>query len=255
MRHARIESATGIYHVILRGINRQNIFENRNDFKWFEKCLKKVKESCGLKVFAYCLMSNHAHIVAGVGSEPIGASLKRIGVSYAFWYNNKYNRQGTLFQDRYISEPVEDDNYLLAVVRYIHQNPIMAGICKTAADYEWSSYADYIGESDGFTDTEDVLGLFSENLTNQIRLFEEFTQEAVKGEYVDIDDDVCSSDDAIKDRIEGICGARSAGEFQSLPPDEREQAIRMMRVSGLSIRQVVRFTGVPFGIVRMIGKR
>jgi len=239
---------------MLRGINRQNIFENRNDYKRFKECLEKAKEARDLKIFGYCFMSNHVHIVAGIGSEPIGTSLKRIGVSYASCYNRKYNRQGALFQDRFRSEPVEDDKYLLAVVRYVHQNPVRAEICKTAADYEWSSYADYIGEGDGLTDTNELLELFSNKPSEQVGLFEEFTREAGEEKFVDIGGVVCVSDEAIREKIADICGARSVGEFQGLPADEREQAIRMMRKSGISIRQIVRFTGASFWIARSYGR-
>ena len=95
-RHARIESATGVYHVMLRGINRQNIFEESEDYERFKKCLYYAKEKCGIKLLGYCLMSNHVHIVLTLGSEPIGNSIKRIGVRYASWYNWKYNRQGVI---------------------------------------------------------------------------------------------------------------------------------------------------------------
>ena len=238
---------------MLRGINRQNIFENPEDYERFKLCLEKVKEGSGLRIFGYCLMNNHVHIVAGAGSESIGDSMKRIGVRYASWYNRKYNRQGALFQDRYRSEPIEDDRYLLSVVRYIHQNPKNAGICKTIGDHKWSSYFDYLGKGDGLTDTETVLGLYSENASDRIRLFKEFTAEPGKEVFADINDALFISDDAVRGKIIEICGAKSVAGFQALPREERDRAIRLMRNFGISIRQIVRNTGTPFGIVRGIG--
>ena len=88
-RHSRVESNTGIYHVMLRGINRQNIFEEREDYERFKECLSGIKKKCGIKFFGYCLLSNHIHILIEAGGEPIGTSLKRIGVSYVFWYNRE----------------------------------------------------------------------------------------------------------------------------------------------------------------------
>ena len=252
-RRARIESATGIYHVMLRGINRQNIFEYKEDFERFKTCLEKAKETGGIQIFGYCLMSNHVHIVVCTGDEPIGTSLKRIGVSYVSWYNKKYSRQGALFQDRYRSEPIEDDRYLLAVLRYIHQNPVKAGICKSAEKYEWSSYADYTGTGDGLTDTGFALSIYSKKTAEQVRLFEEFMKEESGDVFVDIDDEARSPDDVLRERIIEICGAKSVAEFQALPPDERVRAMRLMRAGGMSIRQIVRHTGVSFGIVRGIG--
>jgi len=90
-------------------------------------------------------MSNHIHLVLKEGEEDLGTVFKRIGASYVYWYNWKYNRSGHLFQDRFKSEPVEDDTYFLTVLRYIHQNPIKAGITGNISNYPWSSYAEYIG--------------------------------------------------------------------------------------------------------------
>jgi REP element-mobilizing transposase RayT len=239
---------------MLRGINRQNIFENDADYKQFKICLEKVKEVSGLKVYGYCLMSNHVHIVAGARVEPIGTSFKRVGVRYVSWYNRKYDRQGALFQDRYKSEPVEDDEYLLSVLRYLHQNPHKAGICKNVAAYKWSSYGDYVGKGDGLTDTKFVLEIYSKHISEQIRLFEEFTKESNEDEFADIDNVVYVSDGAVRKRITELCGAGSVAEFQALPTDERVCAISMMKGSGISIRKIVRHTGMSFGIVRGIGR-
>ena len=173
-RKARAESATGIYHVILRGINRQNIFENHEDYEKFAECLLYAKNKDGIKIYGYCLMSNHVHIVIGAGIESISISFKRIGVRYVSWYNRKYIRQGPLFQDRFRSEPIENDNYLLWALRYVHQNPVKAGMCKNPEEYKWSSFADYTGSGAGLTDTEEVLAMFSKNPADQVALFREF---------------------------------------------------------------------------------
>ena len=253
-RHARIQSATGIYHIIMRGINKQSIFECREDFERFKLCIEKVKEVSEIKVLAYCLMCNHVHIVAGVGSEPLGVSFKRIGVRYAYWYNRKYNRQGPLFQDRYRSEPIEDDTYLLTAVRYVHQNPIKAGLCKEPKEYEWSSFADYVGEWNEITDTSLVLGIYSKDPTEQIRLFEEFTEKDNDDEFEDIGDEICVSDTALRERMNNICHASNAEEFQALSREERNQSLLAMRNSGMSIRQIVQQTGESYWAVQSIGR-
>ena len=251
-RRARIESATGIYHVILRGINKQHIFENREDFERFKECLDNAKEKDGIRLLGYCLMDNHVHLLVGAGSEPISASIKRIGVGYAIWFNRKYERSGGLFQDRFRSEPINDDVYLLSALRYIHRNPVKAGMCKRAEDYHWSSYADYVGEGDGLVHTAEILAMFSAKPQNQARLFREFMEEESDAGFLDIDDAVRPSDEKLLERMLHLCGVKNASEIQRLAPDERSQAIRLMRNDGMSIRQIVRLTGVPFGIVRMV---
>ena len=253
-RRTRTESATGIYHVIMRGINKQLIFENPEDFDRFKKCLDNAKEKDGIRLYGYCLMDNNVHLLVGIGSDHIGASIKRIGVGYAIWFNRKYERCGGLFQDRFRSEPINDDVYLLSALRYIHQNPVKAGMCKRVEDYRWSSYADYIGEDDGLADAADILAMFSAKPQNQTKLFVEFMEEESDAGFADIDDDARSSDENLRERMFHLCGAKNATEVQRLAPDERSQALKLMRNDGMSIRQIVRLTGVPFGIVRKTGR-
>lgn len=122
-RQARKKSESGIYHIMLRGINKQQIFEDDEDCQKYLQILKECKAVSEFKLFAYCLMGNHIHLLIQLGKEPIDLIFKRIGSRYVYWYNLKYRRTGHLFQDRYKSEPVEADSYFLTVVRYIHQNP------------------------------------------------------------------------------------------------------------------------------------
>ena len=110
-RTARIRSETGIYHVMLRGINRQKIFLDAEDNLHFLEILRKCSVISGFQLFAYCLMGNHVHLLIKIGTENLGLVMKRIGIRYSGWYNQKYNRIGHLFQDRYKSEPVQDEKF------------------------------------------------------------------------------------------------------------------------------------------------
>ena len=134
-RHARKRAESGIYHVILCGINQQQIFEEEEDNLKFLQILKECKELCGFRLLAYCLMGNHVHLLLKEGTEPLEQVFKRIGGRFVYWYNVKYQRVGHLFQDRFKSEPVDSDAYLLTVIRYIHQNPVKAGLCERPEDY------------------------------------------------------------------------------------------------------------------------
>ena len=95
--------------------------------------LKECKEISGFEMYAFCLMTNHVHLLLRETDEPLEVVFKRIGSRYAYWYNNKYQRIGHLFQDRFKSENVEDDAYFLTVLRYIIQNPMKAGMEKEPA--------------------------------------------------------------------------------------------------------------------------
>jgi len=124
---------------MLRGVNRQRIFKESADYERFLLHLSQVKRSSDFKLFAYCLMSNHVHLLLRENEVPLSHIFKRLGARYAFWFNRKYDRCGHLFQDRFRSEPVESDAYLITVLAYIYQNPVKAGLCANPKSYRWSS--------------------------------------------------------------------------------------------------------------------
>jgi len=138
-RQARVKSATGIYHVILKGLDGRNIFLDDSDRSVFIEKLNKARETGGFELFAYCLMDNHVHLLIKEGEE-LGTSIKRMTVGYVQLHNNKYGRTGHLFQNRFSSEAVEDEQYLMRVIRYIHRNPLKAGMIARLEEYPWSSY-------------------------------------------------------------------------------------------------------------------
>ena len=138
-RRARIESGTGIFHVMMRGINHQNIFEDEEDCWQFINTLDRVRmrynddgKPCGTNCiyYAYCLMGNHFHLLIRERDERVGETVKRIASSYVYYYNRKYGRDGHLFKERFKSEPVNDMSYFVTLLRYIHQNPVKAGMVR-----------------------------------------------------------------------------------------------------------------------------
>lgn len=148
-RQVRRLSRSGIYHVILRGVNQQRIFEQPEDYEAMARMMenvrtkntrKEVVEEPNYFLYAYCMMDNHVHmLIQPNGLEP-GEVMKRIMMSYAIYFNNKYERVGHLFQDRYKSKVVEDEGYFFTVMRYIMRNPVKAGICKHPSEYMHSSW-------------------------------------------------------------------------------------------------------------------
>ncbi len=109
-RKVRRKTKTGIYHVMLRGINRESIFENENDKSRFISIVSECRESENFRIFGYCLMNNHTHLLIQEGEDDISTVVKRISSSYVYWYNKKYKRVGHLFQERFKSECVEDES-------------------------------------------------------------------------------------------------------------------------------------------------
>ena len=243
-RQARRRSESGIYHVMLRGINQQQIFEDNEDCEKFLQILKDCKAVSGYKLFAYCLMGNHIHLLVQEGDEPIEQVMKRVASRFVYWYNTKYQRIGHLFQDRFKSEPVEDDSYFLTVLRYIHQNPVKAGLCKNIVDYEFSSYNEFF-KSSNLIDKEFVFGVIS------IDLFEQFNYEVVNDKCLEIEDKptIRVTDEQAQKIIFKYCKCKSVAEFQKINNALKEKYVKKIHEKGVSIRQIVRLCGESKGIV------
>jgi len=228
---------------MLRGINQQNIFHDDEDNLKFLETLADCKQVDGFTLYSFCLMSNHVHLLIKVNNSDLGQTFKRIGVRYVYWYNLKYKRIGHLFQDRYKSEPVETEEYFLSVLRYIHQNPVKAGITSDIAAYRWSSYSEYIG-SCRIVDTQfaiDILG------KNDFAIFHE-TDESMSC-LEDTARPIRLSDDEAKKAITDTLGSRHIEYAQHFDPSERSEFLKKLKAKGLSIRQISRLTGLSKGLV------
>ena len=244
-RQARKQAETGIYHVMLRGVNQQQIFEEKEDARKFLSILSACKAVSGYKLLAYCLMGNHVHLLIKEGQEPLGQVFKRIGGRYVYWYNAKYQRAGHLFQDRFKSEPVENDEYLLAVIRYIHQNPVKAGLCARSEDYPYSSWREYLSEPR----IADVA--FTESIVPKQDLID-FHKQLGQEECLDLPDQptVRMTDGEAKILMQQLTGCRSVADFQRLPPADRKNAAKKLKNARLSIRQISRLTGLNAMAIR-----
>lgn len=163
-RPPRVLSKTGLYHIIFRGINRQNIFEEKEDYEKMLSIIEIVKEEMNFEIYAFCFMSNHVHLFLEENMlGDIKKIMHKILTRYVRWFNYKYERSGSLIGNRYKSEPIEDDSYYLELVKYIHRNPLKAKIVERIADYPWSSYKDYLEQTNGVTNTDFLLLLLSDD--------------------------------------------------------------------------------------------
>ncbi|MGR6836965.1 transposase [Syntrophomonas erecta] len=141
-------------------------------------------------------MTNHVHLLLRENDEDISVFMKRLGVSYAYWYNCRYERTGHVFQDRFKnkSECVEDDAYLLAVIGYIHQNSIKTSITSNPEEYEWGSCADYCKADRNtttfptFSDTNLILGILHKEKIKAVEQLKKFTEEDNKDRCLDCDE-------------------------------------------------------------------
>jgi len=233
-----------------RGINQQQILEDKEDNHKFLEILRECKSLSGFELYAYCLMGNHVHLVIKVGNEPLDTILKRICVRYANWYNTKYRRVGHLFQDRFKSEPIETAFSFLKVLRYVHQNPVKAGIVKTPGEYPYCSFNSYMNPTgNALVDIGPVLALVS------IEEFAEFHGQVNEDTYVDITELTPRlTDEQAKRIVWKVSQCRSASEFQQLEIKVRNDCLRRLRAEGLSVRQISRLTGVSKGVIQRCTK-
>jgi putative transposase len=242
-RTAREKSESGIYHAILRGINRQTIFEDDEDASRFLDTMEECQKKSGFMLYAYCLMGNHAHFLLREAQENLAVIFRRLGASYVYWYNWKYDRCGHLFQDRYKSEPVEDDRYFLAVLRYIHQNPVKAGIVKEPGDYRWSSYGEYLKGSK-LVETDFALKLLSNEKKRALEAFQDFHAREGQEKCLDIDEKRRPTDAEAIELIKRVCRVKNCKEVKNLARTQYSEYFRLLVEEGLSARQISRITGL-----------
>ncbi|MFQ5852070.1 MAG: transposase [Candidatus Binatia bacterium] len=187
-RRPRIEFSGALYHVIVRGNQRQEIFHDEADYRKYLSLLCAYKGRYQCKLFAYTLMSNHVHLIIETGETPLSKVLQGLNQSYTQYYNLRWRTVGHLFQGRYKAILCDRDKYLLALVRYIHLNPVRGGIVEEASKYPWSSHRAYLGMGDGSgVNVDEVLKMFSSSKGLARRRYLEFVREGIGdgrgGEY------------------------------------------------------------------------
>ncbi len=137
------------HHIIQRGHNRQVVFPREEDYLYYLENLREWKERLGCRVYAFCLMTNHVHLIIDPGENVhnLAQLMKRVAGRQTRYINKKETRTGSLWEGRYKSSPVSTNEYLLACSRYIELNPVRAGIVTDPAEYRWSSYSSKIGQN------------------------------------------------------------------------------------------------------------
>ena len=162
-RQPRVYSKTDIYHVMIRGINKEKIFTKGIYKSKLLNIIQEISEEVDFNLIAYCVMNNHLHLLIKAGNYELTKFMKKLNIKYAMYYNKAEDRYGHVFQGRFRSEAVEDEEYLFGVLRYIHNNPVKAGFTHSMLDYKWSSADNYVKqESDIISDVylSEILHMF-----------------------------------------------------------------------------------------------
>lgn len=247
MRTARKRSAADIYHVVARGTGKQLIFEDDSDRHEFLSILKDAIKRESAEIYAWCLMGNHVHLLIHAAIERVSSVMKLLCGNYARYFNDRHGRVGHLFQERFVSEPIEDDEYLLTALRYIHLNPSAAGLADFEA-YEWSSYREYWGNA-VICSTDFVETLFDGR--KDYALYHRIQDQ----EHVCYDVDRPRSrtrampDEEAIELARAMLGGIDPSSIKQLNVKLRNAFIVRLKESGLSICQIERLTGISRSII------
>ena len=181
-RPLRIEYPGAYYHVMNRGAGRQLVFQHNDHRSVFLELLRDVHEMFSAQIHAYCLMDNHYHLLLSTPKGNLGRIMRHLNGVYTQRYNRMQTTDGPLFRGRYKAILVDVDSYLLNVSRYIHLNPVVAGIVKKASPYRWSSYPAYTGfiNTPPWLTTSQTLGMIGQR--NQRQRYKTFVEQGIDQE-------------------------------------------------------------------------
>jgi putative transposase len=183
-RKSRIDAAGALHHIMVRGIERRKIFGSDADRDHFVSRLGEVLQRTKTICYAWALLPNHFHLLLRTGSVSISTVMRRLLTGYAVWYNRTHRRHGHLFQNRFKSVLCQEDVYLMELVRYIHLNPIRAGIVRGMEElgrYPYSGHSVLMGKvKREWQERAGVLGFFGERTASARRAYQEFVEEGIE---------------------------------------------------------------------------
>ncbi|MHB8074642.1 REP-associated tyrosine transposase [Desulfosporosinus fructosivorans] len=249
-RTAREKSQTGIYHVMLRGIDKRDLFLKDSEYQKFIDYIQKAKDKCEFTIYAYCLMTNHIHLLIKTQTETqdVGDIVRRITVGYAQYHNFQNGRTGHLFQNRFRSEIIDNDAYFLEVLRYIHQNPLKAGMVKNIEDYQWSSINAYLGTGNILVETRFALGFFKDT-----KDFEAFMKQLNNDQCLEYHLKTRYTDDDLKEFVSSFVNISTLNELDIGSRNELLATIKEVTTS--SNRQLSRVLNIGRGIIEKVHQK
>lgn len=200
-RKLRVEYPNGIYHIMQRGNNKSDIINNDIQKKYLLRIIKESKEKFDFKLLAYVIMDNHYHLLVQRRNDNIQDAMHIINSNYSKYYNYKVNHIGHVFQGRYQSLWVKDQSYLFTLVRYIHQNPVVANMCKKTEQYKWSSDRFYRSNlTKQFVDIDTVLETLSIKRTIANKRYRQLVDQTITKKELNITDDDLKDMDILENK-------------------------------------------------------
>ncbi len=241
-RVARRKSESGFYHVIAKGSGGQNLFEKTADYLAFLDYLTQSCEKFGVIIRAYCLMTNHIHLLLEDEEDLLSEAMKATMTSYALRFNSQNGHIGHVFQQRFKSQPVDDNEYLIQAVRYIHDNPEKAGICR-AEEYRWSSYREYASGISAVADTSLVLDMCG-GVEGFLR-----PRPAHEGRKYSFEQRSRISETEARELAKQVLGEIGLNDLKAVERRRRNALLFDLKDVGLSITQIERLTGIGRNVI------
>ncbi len=248
----RQKSESGFYHVCQRGVCLFDVFEDDTDREFYLKRLQKYCEELGVEIHAWCLMSNHTHLLLRADLEALSAMMRKLGSVYARFFNTRHMRSGPLFEGRFYSVCVETNEQFMSTIRYIHRNPVHHEEAALCGSYAWSSYGEYTSGKPVMCKAGFALELFG-SLDGFTRFHGERDDDRER--HLDIGTSGPMKDDEARRRANEALAESgfdvTASHIGTLPRDARDRAIACVkRIVGCSLRQIQRLTAIAYSAIR-----
>ena len=203
------------FHVLVQGINKEFIFDSYDDMKKYKKLLFPTKDEYDLKIVAYCIMHNHAHILINTDSvSNLSAFMHKINTKFALYYNSKYERVGYVFRSRFKSEEIYTKEYLYNCINYIHKNPVKAGLCKNEEDYLFSSYKEFQKKKKLFEVLPNCEKVFIDTLSDMDDMYEELIKKYFENYFL-TEGDLLKNKEKLKELVD-ILNAKNKMSYSEI---------------------------------------
>jgi len=247
----RAQSSTGFYHVFHRGVNQFDIFEDDEDRQYYRDHLQKYARDLGVEVHAWCLMSNHSHLLLKADHEALPVFMRQLASSYARFFNRRHARSGPLFEGRFDSVCIESDEQLISVVRYIHRNPVHHEEETLFGTYPWSSFREYATGAPELCEIAFALELFG-GIDSFVAYHEGWDENE---RHLDMDTLGRMGDDEARRRADSALESAGfkvkASSIGRLPRKLRDKALMCVkRAVNCSLRQLQRLTSIAYSAIR-----
>lgn len=227
-RKARVVVPNCPHHIVQRGHNRNTVFVCDDDCQYYLENLIEAKQEYGIKVYAYCLMTNHVHLIVEPGDSAavIGNLMKRLAARQTRYVNRLERRTGSLWDGRYKTSPIDTDAYLLACCRYVEMNPVSAGMVAQPEQYRWSSYTNKIHGNWGWLDVDPCFASLARTPSGCIERYKDFVSapvQAVERRFIQaaLQRNQLTGDSRFVDDIENRLGFRV--EFRGMGRPRRDK--------------------------------